>query len=265
MTAEPPHGAPSPSPDVQPSDAETLDHLSGPWRIFQLRRGGHRFSTDDVLVAWTALQRRPGARRLLDLGSGLGSVGLITLRHLRPEARMVALEVQPVSVALARKTLAYNGLQQRVTLRQGDLREPRLLAGEAPFDLITANPPYLPPGSASRSPHPQRAAARLELHGDVFDYCAVAARHLGPGGRFCFCHSARDQRPERAVERAGLSLLCRREVCFRAGKAPTIALFVCARRGARRDQASLHIRTRAGRWSAPYLRIREKLQIGAYP
>lgn len=50
----------------------TFDILAGAWRIFQLRHG-HRFSTDDLLTAWAAVRANPEARRLLDLGAGIGS------------------------------------------------------------------------------------------------------------------------------------------------------------------------------------------------
>ena len=56
----------------------TLDILAGDWRIFQLR-AGHRFSADDLLTAWTAVRANPTARQVLDLGAGIGSVGLLAL------------------------------------------------------------------------------------------------------------------------------------------------------------------------------------------
>src|SRR3954466_570043 len=55
---------------------ETLDAISGHFRIFQLRKG-HRFSTDDVLTAWYGTSWAPSAGRILDLGSGIGSVAMI--------------------------------------------------------------------------------------------------------------------------------------------------------------------------------------------
>ena len=58
------------SPDVPP--AETLDAISGHFRLFQLR-DGHRFSTDDVLTAWYGSSWVPTAATVLDLGSGIGS------------------------------------------------------------------------------------------------------------------------------------------------------------------------------------------------
>ncbi len=239
---------------------ETLDRLTGAWRILQLRRG-HRFSTDDVLTAWTALQARPDALRVLDLGSGVGSIGLMVLQELTPAARLVSIEVQEVSVALARRSASINGVEARVTQIHGDLRELRLLEGQPPFDLVLANPPYLSPDKAVASPHPQRAAARLELHGDVHDYCAVAARHLAPGGCFCLCHSARDPRPEQAIEQAGLTLLARRDVRFRHGQAPMITLLEAGWSGTRRDPPLLEVRGEDGRWTGPYRAVRRAMRI----
>ncbi|NJM37633.1 MAG: hypothetical protein HC845_07140 [Akkermansiaceae bacterium] len=74
----------------------TLDALTGPiglagrqpwkddsgadagWMIAQ-RKGGHRHSADDVLTAWYALQISPPVSEHLDLGTGIGTVGLLTL------------------------------------------------------------------------------------------------------------------------------------------------------------------------------------------
>lgn len=234
---------------------ETLDRLAGDWRIYQLRYG-HRFSTDDVLTAWTGIQALPGARRVLDLGAGVGSVGLITLHGLDELATLTSVEVQQVSVVLARRTVVYNGLERRVDLRHGDLRDRAMLGPEELFDLVVANPPYLPEGSATRSPNPQRAAARLELHGDVFDYCRTAARHLAPGGRFCFSHAARDPRPTSALVASGLSLLGRREVFFRQGRPASLALYCCGHQGPRQDPEPLIIRDTEGVWTPAYLSVR---------
>jgi tRNA1Val (adenine37-N6)-methyltransferase len=179
-------------------------------------------------------------------------------------ARLTALELQRISVDLLRKTVELNGLGRRVRVVQADLRAPEALQQHAPFDLITANPPYLSVHSALHSPHPQRAAARLELNGDVFDYCRAAARLLAPLGRFCFCHAAADGRPERAVHKAGLSILTRQDVVFRQGRPPTIALFTCAlHQGVRQDLPPLIVRLAGGQRSAAYHGVRRALNIEA--
>lgn len=239
-------------------ETETLDHLAGNWRIFQLK-GGHRFSSDDVLTAWKALCWCPQVERTLDLGCGIGSVGLLTLWGLSPGARLWGLEVQPRSLQLARKTLEWNGLQERVELRLGDLREDHHLADLEPFPLITGSPPYFPVGQALASPHPQRAAARMELHGNVFDYCKRAASLLSPEGVFVFVHSAADPRVEVAIAEAGLQLREAQEVYFRLRLPPTIRLFVCSREGERRDAEPFVIRDHAGLWTDQYLEMRARM------
>jgi tRNA1Val (adenine37-N6)-methyltransferase len=235
-------------------DDITLDTLAGDWRIFQLRRG-HRFSTDDLLTAWAAVYTQPAARRLLDLGAGIGSVGLLALWRLPAAAHLTMVEVQTVSHSLACRTVQYNGLAARVTPYLQDLR--RWPGGV--FDLVTASPPYLPLARGVRPQHVQKVGARFELYGDVFDYCAAAARSLADTGVFCFCYAADDPRPELAIARVGLTLVRRQSVYFRAILPPRIALFTCAWRGERTDPSPLVIRDQQGHWTAEYLAIREEM------
>jgi tRNA1(Val) A37 N6-methylase TrmN6 len=236
----------------------TLDHLAGSWRIFQLRRG-HRFTIDDLLSAWAAVQARPQARFVLDLGAGIGSIGLLALWRLPAAERLTMVEVQAVSHTLAYRTVAYNGLATRVALHLMDLR--RWPGGN--FDLVMASPPYRPLARGVPPRHPQKAAARFELHGDVFDYCQAAARSVAETGVFCFSHAADDARPEQAIAASGLRLVQRQLIYFRATQPPGIALFTCAWRGVRSDLPPLVIRDQRGRWTAEYLSIRE--EMGALP
>ena len=237
-------------------EAVTLDPLAGSWKIFQLRRG-HRFSTDDLLVAWLAMEARPRARRLLDIGAGMGSVGLMTLFAMAEDATLTMVEVQQVSHRQARATIEYNGLSDRVSAIHADLREVDL--PKRGFDLLTGTPPYFPIGRGVISPHPQRAGARMELRGDVFDYCRTAARALSPDGVFCFCHAAGDTRPEPAVAAAGLTLQVRQEVVFRRGRAPTISLFIAGWGGERRDRPPLVVREVDGAWTQEYRALRRRM------
>jgi len=233
---------------------ETLDHLAGDWKIYQLK-GGHRFSADDLLTAWTAARFCPHADRLLDLGCGLGSVGLLTLWRL-PLAHLTGVEIQETSYHLAEKTVAYNRLGHRVRLLHQDLRQP-LEVGL--FPLVTGSPPYFPPHKSTLSPHPQRAAARCELNGDIYDYCQSAARHLAPEGRFVFIHAAADPRPEEAVQQAGLKVIACQQVYFRSYLPPTVALYICAWKGPRQDLDAFVIRDERGRWTEEYLAMRREM------
>jgi tRNA1(Val) A37 N6-methylase TrmN6 len=251
---------------AESSGAVSLDKLIGTWKVFQLARG-HRFSTDDLVTAWRASAARPDAPRVLDLGAGIGSVGLSTLYRLGPDATLVAIEIQEISVGLFRRTVGVNGLLDRVTSIRGDLRDDTLLPGQT-FPLITGSPPYVPVGSGLPSPHPQRAGARLELAGSVHDYCAAARRWLAPGGRFCFVFAAGDPRGESAPRAHGLTVVERIDVVFGRGgtTVPQIATFVCAREedvpaGAERTTGALVIRGPDGEWTPAYGRFRQEMGI----
>ena len=211
------------SPDVPPD--ESLDALSGHFRIFQLRRG-HRFSTDDLLTAWYGTTCAPSARSILDLGSGIGSVGMVAAWRL-PGARVVTVEAQEESVRLAQKSVAWNGLGDRYEIRLGDFRDAGTLAPEERFDLVLGSPPYFPPGTGIEGDHPQKVACRFELRGDVSDYARVAAAHLSNGGLFaCVFPEEQRARVEHAASAASLVIIRRRPVVFRDGEAPLIGLYV---------------------------------------
>jgi tRNA1(Val) A37 N6-methylase TrmN6 len=251
---------------------ETLDAISGHFRIFQLR-DGHRFSTDDILTAWYGTTWCPSARTALDLGSGIGTVGMICAWRL-PGAKFVTAEAQSESVALAKKSARFNGIEDRYEIREGDFRVPEILLAEEKFDLITGSPPYFPLGAGIESEHPQKLACRFELRGNIDDYCATAAKHLAPGGFFAcvFPHeSAQIARVETAANKSGLVIVRKRPVVFREGEAPLIALFGLMRakdlpewfRSQTWSEPDLIIRTREGKIHPEYAAV--KLAIGFPP
>jgi len=220
---------PVPPGGVAPEEGETLDFICGHYRLFQYAKG-HRYSTDDVLTAWYGTVCAPRVDRAADLGSGIGSVATIVAWRL-PGATLVTVEAQQASIRLARKSVRYNGLEGRVTLRQGDLRDPGVFEGDAPFDLVLGSPPYFPPGTARAAEHPQAVPARIEVRGSVADYARTAARIVAPGGVFVFVFpTAQLARVEAALAAEALHLLRRRDVVFREGDAPLISLFAAARR-----------------------------------
>lgn len=217
---------PGPVPPGGPEigEGETLDAISGHFRLYQLR-AGHRFSTDDVLTAWYGTTWCPTAQTALDLGSGLGSVGMIAAWRL-PGARFVTVEAQADSVRLARKSARYNGLEERYEIRLGDFRDPVLLPESEKFDLVLGSPPYFPVGTGLEGDHPQKIACRFELRGDIADYCRVAATHLALGGFFaCVFPTEQTARVESTARKAGLTIVRRRPVVLREGDAPLITLF----------------------------------------
>jgi tRNA1(Val) A37 N6-methylase TrmN6 len=240
------------NPELEPTEEESLDALCGHFRIFQLKKG-HRFSTDDVLTAWYGSTWCPSAQTALDLGSGIGSVGMIAAWRLQG-ARFVTVEAQDISVALARKSARLNGIENRYEIRQGDLRDPNILRVDEKFDLILGSPPYFPLDAGIHGDHPQKIACRFEARGTVADYCATAARHLNWGGVFAcvFPIQPHDQalRVENAAKESGLTIVRKRPVIFKEGDAPLLGLFAMTRS----DHLPEHFRQQT--WIEPALTIR---------
>jgi tRNA1(Val) A37 N6-methylase TrmN6 len=251
---------------------ETLDAISGHFRLFQLR-DGHRFSTDDILTAWYGTTWCPTARTALDLGSGIGTVGMICAWRL-PGTKFVTVEAQSESIALAKKSARYNGLTERYEIREGDFRAPEILRDGEKFDLVTGSPPYFPLGNGVESEHPQKLACRFELRGNIDDYCSIAAKHLASGGFFA-CVFPREPaqlaRVEAAAKNSNLVIVRKRPVVFREGDAPLVALFGMMRaedlpewfRGQTWTEPDLIIRMRDGKIHPEYSAV--KLAIGFPP
>lgn len=125
--------------------------------------------------------------RVLDLCTGSGCVALALAKHL-PQARVIAVDLSPEAAAIAEENAASLGLSDRVEIRVGDLFEP--LGGQAPFHLITANPPYVPTeGIQSLDRNVRDYEPRLALDGGADGLnitrriIAGARDRLQPGGR----------------------------------------------------------------------------------
>lgn len=206
----------------------TIDGLTAAWSIFQ-RKKGHRHSTDDLLTGWYALEKAPlvgrSIDRHLDLGTGIGTVGLLVLSGMPRETRLTCIEAQDVSFRFLRENLRANGVEERVTALHGDLR---YLALEESFPLVTGSPPYFDVASGVVPADSQKAHARFELRGDVGDYARAAKRHLEPNGLFVFCFPW--QQKQRALDAAraeGFAVVTHRDVVPREGLAPLFSLFAC--------------------------------------
>jgi tRNA1(Val) A37 N6-methylase TrmN6 len=225
----PPAGAAS-RPDLLPRAGEDLCHLSGEWRILQ-RVEGHRWSLDDLVTAWLAADEVADAspRLVADLGCGIGSVLLMTAWRF-PSARVVGVEAQDLSVDLARRSIAWNGVEDRCEVRLGDLRDASALPEGAVFDLVTGTPPYLPRGTANESRRVQWAPCHFEHRGGIEAYCAAASRLLAPRGRFVACASALQiDRVAASAKECSLAIVRRLDVVPRAGKAALFSVYALRR------------------------------------
>jgi tRNA1(Val) A37 N6-methylase TrmN6 len=262
----PPPLVPGDRPDVWPQPGEDLCDLAGDWRILQ-RLHGHRWSLDDLVTAWVAADtmRDTPPARVADLGCGIGTV-LLLLAWRFPGTRAVGVEAQALSVDLARRSIAWNGVATRCEVRHGDLRDASLLADGAPFDLVTGTPPYLSLGTATAPRREQCGPCHLEERGGIEDYARAAAGVLAEAGRFVVCAaSTQHARVEGAAAVAGLSIASRLEVIPRAGKDALFSVYVMRRSGAGASCATpeapppLVVRTRDGERTPEFRALRDAM------
>jgi tRNA1Val (adenine37-N6)-methyltransferase len=256
----PPRGADG-RPELEPGADEDLSYLSGDWRLFQNRQG-HRWSLDDLVTAWIATRDVPAtfADRALDLGCGLGSVLLMVAWKL-PLADVTGIEAQADRAALGRRSLAFNGVEDRCRIVDGDLRDHAL---SGPFALITGTPPYFPRGTGTESDKPHAMPCRFELRGGVEDYLAAATRLVAPGGSITICTSALERDRVRAAA-VGLSWREHWQIVPREGKEPLVDVDVFAPTSAAVVQHSLTVRDREGRWTAEFQRVRDQMGMPSTP
>ena len=82
--------------------------------------------------------------RVLDLCTGSGCIAA-AIAHNVKDAVVVATDISPAAVAMARENLQRLGLAQRVVVEEGDLFAPlQRMVDRQPFHLLVANPPYIP-------------------------------------------------------------------------------------------------------------------------
>ena len=156
---------------------------------FTLEAGGDGFplSTDSMVLAHFA--RLPRHARVLDLGSGCGTLGLLLCAD-DPGCSVTGLEIDPAAHAVALQNIERNGLSSRMESICADLRS---FTGSG-FPVCISNPPYFSGGPASTR-HP---TARREDTCQPEELFEAAAKALRYGGDFFLVH-----KPERLAQLIG--------------------------------------------------------------
>ena len=163
-------------------------------RLDELQRNGYEiiqdpgrfcFGMDAVLLSGFA-RVKPGGR-VLDLGTGTGIIPILLEAKTEAE-HLTGLEIQPDSVDMARRSVRLNGLEEKIHIMEGDIREAADLFSAASFDVVTSNPPYMIGGHGLLNPEAPRAIARHELKCTFEDVATAASTLLKPGGSFYLVH-----------------------------------------------------------------------------
>jgi tRNA1(Val) A37 N6-methylase TrmN6 len=157
--------------------------LGGRVQLLQPARG-YRVAIDAVLLA-AAVDAAPG-QRILDLGAGVGAVGLCLAARL-PDCSVVGIELQPALADLAERNANLNGMADRLRTVVHDLAKP-LPAALGRFDHVVTNPPYLAAAVADPSPDPSKALATVESSADLARWLAAATTAAEPAGTLLIIH-----------------------------------------------------------------------------
>ena len=153
---------------------------------------GFCFGVDAVFLSDFAKVR--AGETALDLGTGNGIIPVL-LSAKTEGKKFTGLEIQADTAEMARRSVAWNGLEDRVEIVTGDIREASQIFKPVFFDVITTNPPYMPAEHGIRNADSARAAARHEVLCTLDDILRESMRLLQDKGRFYMIH-----RPFRLTE-----------------------------------------------------------------
>jgi tRNA1Val (adenine37-N6)-methyltransferase len=170
-------------------------------RVDELHRNGYQiiqnpqkfcFGMDAVLLSGFANVKE--GETVLDLGTGTGIIPIL-LEAKTNGKHFTGLEIQSESADMASRSVALNGLRDKINIVTGDIKDASNLFGASSFDVVTCNPPYMIGNHGASSPSQAKAIARHEILCTLEDVLRETYRLLKPGGRFYMVH-----RPFRLAE-----------------------------------------------------------------
>lgn len=150
------------------------------------------FGMDAVLL--TSFINPHTGSHILDLGTGTGVIPLLLSAKTKAN-HIDALEIQADIVDMAKRSIQWNALEDRITIYQGDICQASDQLGRGKYNMITVNPPYMTNQHGLKNPQLPKAIARHEILCTLEDVIRESHALLCPGGNFYMVH-----RPFRLVE-----------------------------------------------------------------
>lgn len=170
---------------------ERVDDLQNGCYVIQDREK-FCFGMDAVLLS--GFTKVKEGEKVLDMCTGTGIIPILLSAKTKGK-NFTGIEIQEDCAQMAERSVKYNGLEDRIQIIQGDIKEAVSIFGAASFHVITCNPPYMIGAHGLTNPHMPKTIARHEILCTLEDVVSQAARVLGDRGRFYMVH-----RPFRLAE-----------------------------------------------------------------
>lgn len=142
---------------------------------------GLTFGTDAYLLA--AFAEGGSKKTCADLGSGTGIIPLLCASRGKFN-KIFAVEIQPSFSELISRNAKINSFDDKIASVCADVKQLKASTLGGEVDVATSNPPYMKVDSGKRNENDEKFIARHEVCGDIYDFCAAAARILKHGGNF---------------------------------------------------------------------------------
>lgn len=171
---------------VNLKDGERLDDLQ--LKGYEIIQDPKRFcfGIDAVLLSNFAKVKKN--ETVLDLGTGTGILPIL-LAGKTEGKHFTGLEIQEDSADMARRSVEYNHLEERIDIVTGDIKEAFSTFKPKLFDVIVSNPPYMLADHGLKNPNDALAIARHELMCNLDDIMRESSKLLADGkGRFYMIH-----------------------------------------------------------------------------
>lgn len=143
------------------------------------------FGIDAVLLSSFAKVKKH--EKALDLGTGTGIIPIL-LEAKNEGSCYHALEIQEESADMARRSVRYNHLEEKIEVKTGDIKEAAKIYGAASFEVITVNPPYMIGEHGQKNDNEAKYIARHEVLCTLDDIMRESAKLLKEKGRFYMVH-----------------------------------------------------------------------------
>lgn len=166
-------------------EGERLDDLMKSGRKIIQHEKEFCFSMDAVLISHFPKFKK--FFKVLDLGTGTGVIPLLIADEVE---KIVAVEINSQMAEIAGRNFFLNNLQEKISLVEGDYRKHRELFTAESFDLVIANPPYVPVKNGEVNKFQGVAYARHEFTATLEDVVKAARFVLKFHGSFCMIHLA---------------------------------------------------------------------------